>query len=87
VLDDPFSAVDGATEQAIFRNLRAYVAQTGSAVLLISHRLTLFSQMDSVVYLEEGHAVQGSHADLLATCAGYRALCALQSARQEGGAR
>jgi ABC-type multidrug transport system fused ATPase/permease subunit len=87
VLDDPFSAVDSATEQAIFRNLRAYVAQTGSAVLLISHRLTLFPQMNSVVYLEEGHAVQGSHADLLATCAGYRALCALQSARQEGGAR
>lgn len=87
VLDDPFSAVDGATEQAIFRNLRAYVAQTGSAVLLISHRLTLFPQMDSVVYLEEGHAVQGSHTDLLATCAGYRALCALQGARQEGDAR
>lgn len=87
VLDDPFSAVDGATERAIFENLKAYVAQTGSAILLISHRLSLFPQMDSVVFLEEGRAVQGSHADVYAACKGYRKLCKLQGARAEGGAR
>ena len=80
VLDDPLSAVDQPTEMAIFRQLRAYVASTGCAILLISHRLSLFPLLDSVVYLQEGRSRQGTHQSLMASCTGYSSLYRLQSA-------
>ncbi|MDY2625270.1 MAG: ABC transporter ATP-binding protein, partial [Coriobacteriales bacterium] len=79
VLDDPFSAVDQPTERAIFSQLRAYVAQTGCTILLISHRLSLFPMLDSVVYLQDGRSLQGTHKCLVASCPGYGTLYRLQS--------
>ncbi|MEI3522354.1 MAG: ABC transporter ATP-binding protein [Anaerosacchariphilus sp.] len=62
ILDDPFSALDRDTERRIFENLRAYAAD--SVVLLISHRLYLFPEMAQVIWLNEGHAVVGTHEEV-----------------------
>ena len=71
VLDDPFSAVDKKTEQAIMAGLREQAA--GAVVILISHRLTLFPEFDQVVWVEGGHATVSTHAGLMQDCPSYRA--------------
>ncbi|MGN1028262.1 MAG: ATP-binding cassette domain-containing protein [Faecousia sp.] len=72
VLDDPFSAVDMETETRIFDNLRTLAKD--SVVLLISHRLSLFPQLDQVLWLEDGRVTAASHGELLQKNANYRTL-------------
>ncbi|MGN0801940.1 MAG: ATP-binding cassette domain-containing protein, partial [Candidatus Faecivicinus sp.] len=72
VLDDPFSAVDMETEAQILENLRALTKD--NVVLLISHRLSLFPQLDQVLFLENGTLIAASHGDLMRENARYRAL-------------
>lgn len=76
VLDDPFSAVDATTEQQIFRNLRE--RESWRAIVIISHRLATFPQMDQVAYLEDGTMRRGTHAELMGS-EEYRALYELQT--------
>lgn len=80
ILDDPFSAVDMETETQIFSNLRAWAGD--SIVVLISHRLALFPQMDQVLWMEQGTACTADHEALLRTKAGYRGL---YEAQRKGG--
>ena len=72
VLDDPLSALDKKTEEQIFANLKKDVKD--SLVLLISHRLYLFQQMDQVIWMEDGHAAAGTHEELLEQIQEYRKL-------------
>ena len=72
ILDDPFSALDRATEKQVFDNLRA--AAGDSIVLLISHRLYLFPQLDRVIWLSDGRAQAGTHGSLMEKNADYRRL-------------
>ncbi len=72
VLDDPFSALDRATETQIFENLRAMAKD--SVVLLISHRLYLFPRMNQVIWMNDGCAEAGTHAELAARIPEYAAL-------------
>ena len=71
VLDDPFSAVDVATETQIIGALRAAFGpeappERRSTVVLCSHRLAAFPMADLIVVLAEGRVVeQGTHADLM----------------------
>ena len=77
VLDDPFSAVDKTTEQAIMAGLREQAA--GGVVILISHRLTLFPELDQVVWVKDGHATVSTHAGLMQDCPAYRAFYTKQA--------
>ena len=52
ILDDPFSALDKQTEAQVFAHLKELARD--SIVLLISHRLYLFPQMDQVIFLDHG---------------------------------
>lgn len=79
ILDDPFSALDKPTEAEIFRQLR--ILAKDSIVLLISHRLYLFPQLDRVLWMENGTVTAGTHGELLQKVPAYRAL----AADQEGG--
>ena len=63
ILDDPFSALDKNTERQIFAELKKQTED--SIVLLISHRLYLFPQMDQVIWMEDGKTVTGKHEELL----------------------
>jgi ABC-type multidrug transport system fused ATPase/permease subunit len=71
ILDDPFAAVDVATEAQLIAALRdtfgpAADATQRATVVLLSHRLAAFPLADQVVVLDAGRVVeQGSHAALL----------------------
>lgn len=72
ILDDPFSALDRATERQVFENLRKTAKD--SVVLLISHRLYLFPELDNILYLEDGAVTQGTHLELMAKAPAYARL-------------
>lgn len=70
ILDDPFSAVDMDTESRIFANLRTRAKD--SIVILISHRLSLFPQMDQVLWMENGTVFFSTHDELMKEKEQYR---------------
>ena len=72
ILDDPFSALDRPTEDAVFADLKAYAKD--KIVLLISHRLYHFPEMKEILFLEDGTVTAGTHAALLSSNAAYRNL-------------
>ena len=80
ILDDPFSALDKQTEAQVFAHLKEL--SRDSIVLLISHRLYLFPQMDQVIFLDHGQALVSTHAQMLQSNAEYARLFH----EQEGGA-
>lgn len=64
LLDDPFSAVDIATEKEIIDHLKDEYRDR--MVLLFTHRLTAFKHVDSILVLDQGRiAEQGTHAELM----------------------
>lgn len=63
ILDDPFSALDQTTEREIFANLKETAKD--SMILLFSHRLYLFPELDQVIWMENGRTVTGTHAELM----------------------
>ena len=71
VLDDPFSAVDVATETNVIGALRAAFGPEAPpdqrcTIVLCSHRLAAFPLADLVVVLEAGRVIeQGTHAELM----------------------
>ena len=80
ILDDPFSALDKQTEAQVFAHLKELARD--SIVLLISHRLYLFPQMDQVLFLDHGQALVSTHVQMLQSNAEYARLFH----EQEGGA-
>ena len=72
ILDDPFSALDRKTEDAVFANLQDYAKD--KAVFLISHRLYHFPQMRKVLFMEGGETTVGTHDELMASVPAYRRL-------------
>ena len=72
ILDDPFSALDRKTEDAVFSALRQYAED--KIVILISHRLYHFPDMNRIVFMENGSAAVGTHEELMRAEASYRSL-------------
>lgn len=76
VLDDPFSALDRQTEREVFEHLRMLTRDR--IVILISHQLYLFPELDQVIWMENGRTRVGTHGELIASCGQYAALYELQ---------
>lgn len=76
VLDDPFSALDKSTEKEVFANVRAMTRD--SIVLLLSHRLYLFPQMDQIIWMDNGKTTVGTHEELLQKVSAYATLFTTQ---------
>lgn len=83
ILDDPFSALDKNTEKQAFVNLQALAKD--SIVLLISHRLYLFPEMDGVIWMKNGKVVTSTHEELLKTVPEYENLYTSQVHTTENG--
>ena len=82
VLDDPFSALDRSTEDAIFAELQAYARD--KVVFLISHRLYHFPQMQQIIFMEGGRTTVGTHEELMAAVSVYHQLYESQTGRKGG---
>ena len=79
VLDDPFSAVDMKTEEEIIKNLKNNYKN--SLIILISHRLTIFSKVDRILFLRNNKTVDyGTHIELMKSSDVYKTIFNLQSA-------
>jgi ATP-binding cassette subfamily B protein len=73
VLDDATSAVDPEVERRILAGLRS--VDVPATVVVVAYRRATIALADEVVYVEHGHIVaRGTHAELLASSAGYRNL-------------
>ena len=73
VLDDATSAVDARVEEAIHAALRTALA--GRTTLLVAHRRSTLHLADRIAVVERGRVVeQGTHDELYARSASYRAL-------------
>ncbi len=77
ILDDPFSALDRKTEEEVFANLKKLASD--SIVILLSHRLYLFPQMNQVLWMEDGKVAVGTHEQILAKCPEYARLYEAQA--------
>lgn len=79
ILDDPFSALDRTTERQVFTHLKELAAD--SIILLLSHRLYLFPELDQILWLENGHGHTCTHSELMQSEPAYAKLYQ----EQEGG--
>ncbi len=77
ILDDPFSALDRKTEEEVFRHLKQLAAD--SIVILLSHRLYLFPEMDQVLWMENGKVTVGTHERILEKFSEYARLYEAQA--------
>jgi ATP-binding cassette subfamily B protein len=67
VLDEATSALDDATEAAVMRSLDE-LGEEGLTIIMIAHRLSSISRVDSVIRLDSGRLAQiGSHAEVVGT--------------------
>ena len=77
VLDDNFSACDKNTEKEIYENIRREYKE--SIIFLISHRLSLFEQMDQILFIDNQSVEAGTHLELLKNNDKYKHLYFLQT--------
>ncbi|CAG0990330.1 putative multidrug resistance ABC transporter ATP-binding/permease protein YheI [Geobacteraceae bacterium] len=82
ILDDPLSAVDAQTEEAILKGLAGYWGDR--TVIVVSHRLSAVRECDRIIVLKGGAiAEEGSHDDLVAGHGLYAAMWREQQILQE----
>lgn len=88
ILDEFSNQIDLESEALIHRALEEF--SRGRTTVIVTHRLSVLSMVDRVVMLDRGRIVaQGTDAQLIQTCPGYRRLRELyyQEASQETATR
>ena len=77
ILEGPFSALDRKTEKEVFQNLKMLAKD--SIVMILSHRLYLFPEMNQVIWMENGKTVAGTHESIKRDCPEYARLYEVQA--------
>lgn len=86
VLDEPTTGLDGRNQSAV--NAALHRLSAGRTTILITHHLAALSQVDRVVYLQEGQIVEeGTHEELMGRNGQYAAAYRLQVAENNPAAR
>jgi ATP-binding cassette subfamily B protein len=86
LLDEATSALDQTTEAAINRTLLKVA--TGRTMIWSTHRLTSVVDMDEIIVISGGRAIErGSHTELLAKNGVYRKLWDDQGHMQQAAAQ
>ena len=89
IADEPTSALDAESEVEAFERIRS-LADDGTTVILITHRLGATAHADHIYVLEDGRISEhGRHEDLMASTrpGGYRSLYLLQASQYTAEAR
>jgi ATP-binding cassette subfamily B multidrug efflux pump len=82
LFDDSFSALDYATDAALRTALRSDLG--GSTVIIVAQRISTIRHADNIIVLDEGTvAGQGTHDQLMETCAVYREIASSQLSAAE----
>ncbi|CAJ1368059.1 unnamed protein product [Effrenium voratum] len=71
VLDEATSALDAESESIVQEALDCLVANSGSSVMVIAHRLSTVRQADEIICLREGHVVERGTSKELMELRGY----------------
>lgn len=80
ILDEATSALDPESEAVVVASLERFARRR--TTLAISHRLTTIRNADRILVLDKGQLVgNGSHAELLRSCAVYQRLWQQQTSR------
>lgn len=84
LLDEPSSALDSESEQALVQSLLAI--RQHCAIIIVAHRLSSIKSADSVLFLNaDGSGMQGSHEQLYQQHEMYRQAVDWQYARDKNG--
>ena len=82
IFDDSFSALDFKTDAALRRALAAETQD--AAVVIVAQRVSTILDADRILVMEDGQIVgNGTHKELLRTCALYREIAQLQLGEEE----
>lgn len=82
LFDDSFSALDFKTDKLVRAALKEQTA--GTTTLVVAQRVGTVLEADKIIVLDEGRIVgQGTHAELLETCAIYREIAESQLTEEE----
>ena len=82
VFDDTFSALDYKTDRLLRGALRREVA--GITSIIVAQRIGTVMDADQIIVLDEGRIVgNGTHKELLGSCAVYREIAASQLSEEE----
>jgi ATP-binding cassette subfamily B protein len=77
IFDDPLSAVDTATEEAILKGLERVMQ--GRTTVIVSHRISAVQHADHILVLEQGRVTEeGNHRHLVELGGQYATLHAEQ---------
>ncbi len=80
VLDEPGAALDWDAERDLVRTLRDVTRDGPSAVLIVTHRLSLAREADEIIVLSDGViAERGSHDELMESAGLYRGMFETQA--------
>ncbi len=82
LFDDSFSALDTATDARLRSALRPWTAY--ATVIVVAQRVSTIIDADHIVVLDDGRVVgQGTHDELLETCATYQEIVESQRGAEE----
>ena len=82
LFDDSFSALDMKTDRTLRARLRENMG--GATMLIVAQRVSTILDADRILVMEDGQIVgNGTHKELLRTCALYREIAQLQLGAEE----
>lgn len=82
IFDDSFSALDYKTDKQLRSALKKEMGE--ATCLIVAQRIGTIREADQIIVLDDGNVVgQGTHAQLMRTCAVYREIAYSQLSKEE----